>query len=130
MSLMGGNELHRHFTRGRSMLLEDGRAAAHEIYPISVHKDIKLLYEALQLCKITLMQNGELVVVPNGAECGDVVCIPEEGVAPFLLRPRKDECWSLVSGDCYIFNDRLHGEYELTIYFKTTRKQRETFTLR
>jgi len=137
MSDMDGHRLYYNFSRGESREWSSsgdgdrvGRSDALRIHNFSPRRDIKYLYEALQLCKICLMQNGKLVIVPNAAECGDIVCISENIEAPLLLRSRQDGCWSLVSGDCYIFDHGIQSQEELSMYVKSHKKQEEKLTIR
>lgn len=68
-------------------------------------ENIEDLFKSLQQCRISLLETGELMVVPASARCGDIVCILSGSNAPCLLRPNQDGNWTLISGDCYIFSD-------------------------
>jgi hypothetical protein len=63
--------------------------------------------ETLQQCRICLLDNGELVIVPRAAQCGDVICILSGTVSACALRFNLDNSWSLISGDCYLFNQKF-----------------------
>ena len=53
------------------------------------------------------MDNGEVAIVPDGTKSGDTVCILSGSVAPCVLRLNQDGMWTVVSGDCYIFQHRF-----------------------
>jgi hypothetical protein len=68
-------------------------------------ENIRNFTQSLQQCRISMMENGELVVVPEAARSGDVICILSRAVSACILRPSPDGHWTLVSGDCYIFRE-------------------------
>jgi hypothetical protein len=53
------------------------------------------------------MDNSELVIVPGAVQRGDVVCILSGTILACALRPFPDGNWALVSGDCFIFTNKL-----------------------
>jgi hypothetical protein len=53
------------------------------------------------------MDNGELVIVPGAAQPGDVICILAGSISACALRPFPDGSWALISGDCFIFPDKI-----------------------
>jgi hypothetical protein len=62
--------------------------------------------EALQQCRICLLRNGELAILPASVQINDTVCILSNTDSPCALRRRDGQGhWTLVSGDCYIFGD-------------------------
>ncbi|PVH96700.1 HET-domain-containing protein [Periconia macrospinosa] len=69
------------------------------------NEDAVAFFESLHQCRISLMGNKELAIVPACAERGDVVCILSGTDAPCVLRSGQPENWTLISGDCYIFAD-------------------------
>jgi hypothetical protein len=46
--------------------------------------------------------------VPKNTQVGDIICILYGGEVPYVLRPRKDGCYSII-GECYI-HGIMHGE--------------------
>ena len=88
------------------------------------------LYEALQKCSIALMQDGGLAIVPGAAQDSDVVCIIAGAISPCLLRPYRDGCWKLVSGDCHIFGGEYDSIAASDAYVDLHQSQAEEFVLR
>jgi hypothetical protein len=76
------------------------------------------------------MDNDQLAIVPEAAQPGDIVCILRGTVTPCLLRRDCDGCWSLVSGDCYIFGIDWETVSESDAYVESNRDRVEKFTLR
>lgn len=66
-----------------------------------------MFQENLQHRRISLLENGELAIVPGDVQNGDIICILSGAVLPSLLRPGLDGSWTLISGDCYIFTDKF-----------------------
>ena len=137
MSSMDGKGLYHNLTRGNKNASSYDKygnkyrqSVAHGMRKVSVRRDIRYLHEALQRCKIALMQNAQLVLVPDAAECGDIVCMAKAAMSPFLLRPRQDGCWSLVSGDCYIFESSLQSVSGIATYIDMHWRSEESFTIR
>jgi len=76
------------------------------------------------------MEDGHLAIVPGDAQSGDVVCIISGAMAPCLLRPDRDGCWVLVSGDCHLFE---LGMTDVSLLMKLVSQnvtQREKFRVR
>lgn len=66
-------------------------------------EQIRNFEKALQHCRISLLDNGELAITPGSVEVKDVICIIPKTDAPCALRPVGKGAWRLMSGDCYIF---------------------------
>jgi len=58
------------------------------------------------------MENGELVIVPEAVQSGDVIYILSGAISACALRPSPDGRWALVSGDCHIFTDNFRNQEE------------------
>ena len=69
--------------------------------------DARLFRETLQQFRISLMDNGELILVPGAVQCMDVVCILSGADSPCVLRLVREGNWALVSGDCYILTEEF-----------------------
>ncbi|KAF2686360.1 hypothetical protein K458DRAFT_430202 [Lentithecium fluviatile CBS 122367] len=98
MSLIDGHQLNMHLTRwcGRIM---------HDDDDFIDTELVGHLVESLQQCRIILMDNGELAIVPGNVRYGDVVCILSGTDSACTLRPDRNGNWTLVSGDCYILTE-------------------------
>ncbi|EUC41293.1 hypothetical protein COCMIDRAFT_40509 [Bipolaris oryzae ATCC 44560] len=68
-------------------------------------EDAGHFFNSLNQCRIGVMDNKELIIVPACAERENVVCILSGTDAPCLLRPDQFENWTLLTGDCHIFGD-------------------------
>jgi hypothetical protein len=55
------------------------------------------------------MENGELIILPGAARCGDEVCILSGADSPCTLRTDGDGGWGLVSGDCPILTKHFQS---------------------
>lgn len=78
------------------------------------------------------MDNGELIIVPAAIQCGDVICILQGSVSPCALRVDQDGKWTVVSGDCHIFErELLDGNLCLMSeeYIARNKEHVETFRL-
>jgi hypothetical protein len=81
------------------------------------------------------MENGELVIVPEAVQHGDVICLLLGTISACALRPFPDGTWALISGDCYIFTDTVYFERDYSLstcdeYVKRSKKRVEEFRLR
>jgi hypothetical protein len=63
------------------------------------------------------MDNGELVIVPEAVQHGDVICLLLGAISACALRPFPDGTWALISGDCYIFTNTI--QFQGDGYFST-----------
>jgi hypothetical protein len=61
--------------------------------------------EALQQCRVALMDNDELCIAPSDAQSGDTICAFAGAESTCLLRPLDQGHWKLISGDCFVFNN-------------------------
>ena len=110
MSLENGLDLHfgltRRSTGGVSFVYLDEKILliCYQRLSFSYQDDVIDFYDALQNCAICLLESGELAIVPGDAQPGDVICIISGTTAPCVLRPDRDGCWILVSGDCHILD--------------------------
>ena len=136
LSLMDGVDLHFGLTRrshgGVSPIRsnQDQVLTHHQRDSIPFHIEVSDLHDALQHCRIALMEDGHLAIVPGDAKSGDVVCIISGAMAPCLLRPDRDGCWVLVSGDCHLFE---LGMTDVSLLMKLVSQnvtQREEFRVR
>jgi len=98
--------------------------------PIYFREEMENFYQALQLCKVSLLSNGELATVPEDAQSGDAVCIIKGAVAPCLLRKDRNGRWKLISGDCFLFATGLQHVSGLGAYVKANQDRVEEFVLR
>jgi len=92
--------------------------------------ELEKLYETLQSCSIGLLQDGGLAIVPGAAMSGDTVCILADAISPCLLRSDQNGCWTLVSGDCYLFDLDFTLQPELDQYVELNKDRLEEFILR
>ncbi|KAH3938898.1 hypothetical protein HBH53_243200 [Parastagonospora nodorum] len=60
-------------------------------------------HEGLADSRIILTDTYELAIVPAAACIGDTICLFLHGQSPCLLRQQDKNCWTMISGDCYIF---------------------------
>jgi hypothetical protein len=92
-----------HFIIGRGYIYP-----THDSTDLLVNRDsVPFFFEKLHQCRISLLGNGELAVVPRAAQCGDVICILSGTVSTCALRSSPDNSWSLVGGDCDLFTQRF-----------------------
>jgi hypothetical protein len=145
MSLIDGTKLHRHLTRQA-----DGW---HVSYLSSCHDDFRLILlqtntpahlggeqinkfiKGLQQCRICLLGNGELAILPASVRINDTVCIFANTDSPCALRADGKGHWTLVSGDCYVMGDVSvlalnHGTDALHEYIRCNQNQLEDFLIR
>jgi hypothetical protein len=104
---------------------------------VSVDKRIsEAFYNSLQQCKISLMSNGELIIVPEAVRCGDVVSMFAGADSPCVIRPDGQGGWTLISGDCFVFTEQflshgtVHGDFWCGTYVKRNQDKVEEFVLR
>lgn len=64
-------------------------------------------FESLQQCRIVLLDNDHIGIAPDLACNGDIVCVFQDADSPCILRQGQDEKWTLISGNCAVFDDRL-----------------------
>jgi hypothetical protein len=62
------------------------------------------------------MDNREIVIVPESAQHGDVICILSGTDSPCALRDDQQGQWTIVSGDCYIFTESFWHLYEASSF--------------
>ncbi|KAF2026122.1 hypothetical protein EK21DRAFT_116126 [Setomelanomma holmii] len=70
-------------------------------------------FNALQQCRIVLLDNGNLAIGPGDVYEGDAVYALQGAASPCLLR--SDELknrWILISGDVYIASDAFVGFWD------------------
>lgn len=92
-----------------------------------------VLRRSFAQCRLSLMNNGEVAIVPDGTKSGDIVCILSGSVAPCVLRLNQDGMWTVISGDCYILQDRftnLWGVFCSAPYILEHAQRVEEFVIR
>jgi hypothetical protein len=87
-----------------------GITALDEFYPeFQGHRLIDLSLQnwssRRRFCRTKCQRIG---FVPKVAQAGDIICVLYGGEVPYVLRPRKDGCYSVI-GECYI-HGIMHGE--------------------
>jgi hypothetical protein len=96
--------------------------------------NFEAFFQSLQQCRINLMDNGELIVVPEAVQCGDVISILVGAHSQCTLKLESHGNWSLVSGDCYMFTkhfeDATFGRFMCDEYIKCNQDKVEEFILR
>ncbi|KAH8627378.1 HET-domain-containing protein [Alternaria alternata] len=73
-------------------------------------EEIDAFSNSLQQCRIGLMDNGELVIVPEAIRCGDVIVIISGAIVACALRfSSEDGSWALISGDCHMSTENFRS---------------------
>ncbi|KAF1843234.1 uncharacterized protein K460DRAFT_396592 [Cucurbitaria berberidis CBS 394.84] len=125
MSLFDGGVLQAYLVR-----------EAHRLF--KTYSDVELVhhfFNSLQLCRVILMDNGELAIVGRSVHEGDVVCVFSGADSPCALRSNENGTWTLVSGDCFIFTESFKpymsaGEFMCDDYVAHHQDRLEEFKLR
>ncbi|KAF2676828.1 hypothetical protein K458DRAFT_481669 [Lentithecium fluviatile CBS 122367] len=92
MSLIDGPTLHRYLARGFIIWWQ----AVGDTYVYINNEHVSMFLESLQQCKIAMMDNGELPIVPRSVCNGDRVCVLSGAISPCVLRPNQDGTWTLL----------------------------------
>jgi hypothetical protein len=106
-----------------------------QLYGRSNPINAQSFYKNMQQRTMVLMDNNRLAVVPGTARDGDVACLFEGGQSPYILRPRQDSHWRVISGGCRLFGSEEYLSEEVApvfpyaAYCKKLKELMETFTI-